>query len=144
MFVNVRRMFEISEHLSETTYENVRNLPRNELLNFAIYLLRVGIYFSQEYSRLPFNDENLFNIWLIQSKKMERFNEAEQELAFPIHITPRIASLADSSEDTINKIRELPSHVCRRIIIGYIRRVLPVIQVPEEIYIDYLLKQYSD
>ena len=142
VLINVRRMFELSD-ISDTTCEKVRNLSPNELFNFAIYLIRVGTNYYHEAAKLPYTDEELFNMWLVQSKKIERFQESEQELAFPIHITPEIMHFASLSENTINKIRELPCHVSRRIVIAYIRRVLPIIQVPEEVYIEYLLKEYS-
>ncbi|MCG3216357.1 MAG: hypothetical protein KAS63_06535 [Candidatus Heimdallarchaeota archaeon] len=135
-------MFELSD-LSETTFEKVRNLSQDELFNFTIYLLRVGINFSHEFGRLPFNDEELFNMWLVQSKKLERFKDTEQELAFPIHISPKMVRFADLSEDTVNKIRELPCHVSKRILVGFVRRVLPIINVPEDIYMDYLIEEYS-
>ena len=130
--------------LSKETIQSLRNLSQGDLFRFSLYILGFGIKHMKEMTKTSASDFELFNSWLTESKKIERSSITKRkELAFPLHIKPSENGLGDLSERTINKIRKANSNQLRKILTSLLRRELPHISVPEDVYIDYLFENYS-
>ena len=131
--------------LSVESCAKLDQLSHNEAFDFATYLFRMGVTHSIAFTDFAYTDSELFDIWLSRSKKMERMDclGTRQEYAFPLHIKPYEMSFANLSEKTLDKIREADPLTLRKLVTSLIRRDLPHVNVPEELYIEYLFKEYT-
>ena len=130
--------------LSEETIQSLRNLSQGDLFRFSLYILGIGIKHIKQLTKTSASDFELFNSWLTQSKMIERSSITQRkELAFPLQIKPSENGLGDLSERTINKIRKANSNQLRKILTTLLRREVPHINVPEDVYVDYLFEYSS-
>ena len=130
--------------ISEETIQSLKKLKQGDLFRFTLYVLGIGIKYSKEITRTSASDFDLFNSWLTESKKVERSGiSSRKELAFPLQIKPSENGLGDLNERTINKIRKANSTQLRKILTTLLRREIPHLSVPEDVYVDYLFENYS-